>query len=50
MARFPNTGNKGSRTVLGMGRDEFSITEFERSLGHAGGDPKQAVGYVRLTL
>lgn len=37
MARFPNTGNKGRRTVLALGRDEFSITEFERSLGHAGG-------------
>lgn len=47
MARFPNTGNRGRRTVLAMGRDKFSIIELERPLGHAGGDPKPAVGFFR---
>lgn len=30
-----------------MGRDKFSIIELERPLGHAGGDPKPAVGFFR---
>lgn len=43
MAPFPDTGNSG-RTVLAVAGDKFSVIEFERSLSHASGDPKQAVG------
>lgn len=49
MAPFPKTGYRG-RAALAVGGDKFSIIEFERSLGHVGGDPEQAVGCVCLEV
>lgn len=33
-----------------MGKDKFSIIEFERSLGHASAEPQQAVSYACVEL